>query len=700
MKRLKTLLRFNEVSGLLIHVALLLVISLLSFSYPLFIIPSIFYTLYIFKKNKILGIYALAITLLVIASFFINYYIFTSYNSNDLIEGVITYKDEKYLLIKEGTHYIRAYTNNTNLYKIGSRVMISHTPIEINERSIENTFSLYKYRMYKRIYLFTKIDKIEVVKESFNLYTLKRYLIEYIDKNYSNISSSYIKELLLGVSTIDEEVTFSASSIGIIHLFVISGLHINIIKKGLSKFLSLFNIPLEIITIFIDIILVIYLLISSFSVAILRVVILSVIESIYKLKGEEHYKIDSLSVALILVLLINPFSIFESGFYLTFISTLVIMLLEKKNPLMVSLSVLSFSIPILLYFNSGISVLIIPLTLLFGVIFTHLLIPFTYLILFLPLLDFIYSYLVTGLSEILLLINSINTTFNYSINSPYILFLLVGLVFMIYALKENKHKVIIGIFTLLLLMLNLFCIRYEVIPSVKVFDVGQGDSILIRDGFNTVLIDTGDKDNYNTVVKYLKSENITRISGFFLSHKDSDHYALYEAILDNFYVEEVHMYEGNTSYKYGHIYIKTYSCGSAKSDNDKSMVMYVRIYNTTFLFTGDIEKEGEDYLYAKNISNIDYLKAAHHGSASSSNPYLINKLNPKVALISCGLNNRYNHPSIEAIKTLNEVGSIIYRTDKMGSINIKVFPKFSIIDTYRKQELFWFMRHKYLRFLS
>ncbi len=700
MKRLKNLLRFSDVSGLFIHIALLSLLSLLSFEYPLFIILTIFYTLYIFKKNKVLGVYAVIIVVILIISLLINYFLFISFNPKSIVKGVVTYKENNYILIKDGIHYTRGYMDNTDEIEIGSIIRINHIPFEINERSIENTFSLYKYIMYKRIYLYTQVTDYEIIKKSFSIYTLKGYLINHIDRTYSNVSSSYVKELLLGISSLDDNVISSASNLGIIHLFVISGLHINIIKKGIDKFLSLFNIPEEINLVIIDLILIIYLFISSFSIAIIRVVLISVIESIFEIRGKRYYKIDILSITLIISLIINPFSIFELGFYLTYISTLVIMLSKDKNSVLVTLSVLSFSIPFLFYFNNSISLLIIPFTLVFGVIFTYLLIPFTYLILFIPLLDSIYSFMVDGLSNLLLFLNNINVTFSYSVNSPYILFVIILCVFLIYAFKDIKNKTITGVVLSLLLLFNILYIRYEITPSVKIMDVGQGDSILIRDGFKTILIDTGEKDNYNTIINYLKGENIARISALFISHKDSDHYALYGDILNNFYVDEVHIYENNTTYRYGRIHISTYSFENAKTENDKSMVLYVNIYNKSFLFTGDIEKEGEEYLYTKNIHNVDYLKVAHHGSNTSSMPKLIDKFNPRVSLISCGKNNKYGHPSKETIDTLNRSNSIIYRTDVMGSINIKVLKSFSIIDTYKKDEVFWFLRHKYLRFMT
>ena len=113
------------------------------------------------------------------------------------------------------------------------------------------------------------------------------------------------------------------------------------------------------------------------------------------------------------------------------------------------------------------------------------------------------------------------------------------------------------------------------------------------------------------------------------------------------------------------------------NENDNSNVIYTELNNHKFLFMGDagIEKE-KDILEKYNIGNIDVLKVGHHGSNTSSSKEFINSINPKYSIISVGKNNRYGHPNKDVLNTLDN--SKIYRTDKDGSIMIKVNNKLKI----------------------
>ena len=107
------------------------------------------------------------------------------------------------------------------------------------------------------------------------------------------------------------------------------------------------------------------------------------------------------------------------------------------------------------------------------------------------------------------------------------------------------------------------------------------------------------------------------------------------------------------------------------NENDNSNVIYLNYDNYQFLFMGDasIEKE-KDILNEYSIEDIDFLKVGHHGSDTSSSKECIGIMNPKYSIISVGENNRYNHPKKSVLNTLSN--SKIYRTDKDGSIEIKI----------------------------
>ena len=117
------------------------------------------------------------------------------------------------------------------------------------------------------------------------------------------------------------------------------------------------------------------------------------------------------------------------------------------------------------------------------------------------------------------------------------------------------------------------------------------------------------------------------------------------------------------------------------NENDSSSVIYFKYNDYKFLFMGDASVEREnDILEEYKLSNIDFLKVGHHGSNTSSGDFFIDEINPKYSIISVGKDNRYGHPKEEVLDILRT--SKIYRTDKDGSIEIKLNKNEYKIKTY------------------
>lgn len=110
--------------------------------------------------------------------------------------------------------------------------------------------------------------------------------------------------------------------------------------------------------------------------------------------------------------------------------------------------------------------------------------------------------------------------------------------------------------------------------------------------------------------------------------------------------------------------------------NNNSMVCKLVYNKFSMLFTGDIEEIAEKEILNKyinlNILKSTILKVAHHGSKTSSSEEFINTVSPKYAVIGVGQNNKFGHPSESVIKNLKKKNIQIYRTDKMGEIQINV----------------------------
>lgn len=114
-----------------------------------------------------------------------------------------------------------------------------------------------------------------------------------------------------------------------------------------------------------------------------------------------------------------------------------------------------------------------------------------------------------------------------------------------------------------------------------------------------------------------------------------------------------------------------YEASNDISENDLSIVLILNIGNTKILLTGDLEEKGEKAMMSRGLTRpINILKVGHHGSKTSSSDAFINQLQPEVAVVSCGENNKYNHPDSQIMDKFSNLGVEVFRTDLDGEIEI------------------------------
>ena len=109
-----------------------------------------------------------------------------------------------------------------------------------------------------------------------------------------------------------------------------------------------------------------------------------------------------------------------------------------------------------------------------------------------------------------------------------------------------------------------------------------------------------------------------------------------------------------------------------RSVNDNSLVITVSYAGRRLLFAGDLEAEGEELLVASGLGAVDVVKAAHHGSPTSSSPAFVAATRPELAVISCGVANAFGFPARDVVARWREVGARVERTDLGGSITVTV----------------------------
>ena len=231
---------------------------------------------------------------------------------------------------------------------------------------------------------------------------------------------------------------------------------------------------------------------------------------------------------------------------------------------------------------------------------------------------------------------------------------------------------------------------------VDFIDVGQADSALIRCGGQAMLIDGGNAADSSLLVSYLKSQGVEHLDYMVCTHAHEDHVGGLSGPLNTSTVGRVFCPVTEYDSKAFSSFVKytgaqglevtvpapgdTFALGSAlvtvlgpvadyDNTNDTSIVLRVDFGETSFLFTGDMERTAEaDLLEAGCKLDATVLKVGHHGSETSTSYPFLREVMPEYAVISVGEDNTYGHPTEAALSRLYDAGVTVYRTDRQGTV--------------------------------
>lgn len=248
-----------------------------------------------------------------------------------------------------------------------------------------------------------------------------------------------------------------------------------------------------------------------------------------------------------------------------------------------------------------------------------------------------------------------------------------------------------------------FGLEEESVPSfnesadnlvIRYIDVGQADATLIQSNGEYMLIDCGNNEDGNLLVKYFEEMGITKLKYLIGTHPHEDHIGGMDNIIRRFDIGTIYMPDVitttktfndvldaisykrlsykvpiiNEDFKLGNATVRFIYTGTDNNDlNDASIILKLTYGNNSFLFAGDATKKIEKQILNNNIK-ADVLKVSHHGSSYSNSNDFLDKVNPKYGIISVGEDNSYNHPHNEVINNLNKRNISIYRTDMDGTI--------------------------------
>mgnify|MGYP004656546885 FL=1 len=662
----------------------------------------------------------LALLVLMISLYQINFIKRESILNGDLtsFEGIvkrISIKDNRveiYVNNKEtiiGNYYYEDVKeiSNFNDIKLGDRIIVYGNLKKANNNTIPNLFNYKKYLSTNGIFYLMTIDKFEKVGNNTSIiYYIKNKLIGRI--NNIKKSGSYVKTFVLAINEIDKDVRSSYQYNGISHLFSISGMHITLFATFLLGTMNKISYNRYFNYFIVNLFLIFFMALVGFTVSSVRSVLMFILFSINKLFNLKIKSLDIMLMVLIILLLINPFYLYSVSFLFSYIiSTGIVManrnikIIKKKlaKNLYISFICFTFSLPICINYFNQVNVLSFVLNLFFIPLVSNIIFPLSIVCLFVPKIDTILYLFIGIMEKCSLFVSNISM---FVISFPKVGIVLVIIYYVILVVSLYKPKMYIVVMLLIILFKNISYFDSDL--RVLVFDVGQGDSILVsfpNNGGNVLIDTSGDTMNYessnnvgNKIIPYLKTVGITKIDYLVVSHGDFDHMGEAINLVNNFKVDNVvfncgeyNNLEKNLIMVLNKKNIKYYTCirelriskykmqflntREYDNENDNSSVVYFNYDGYKFLFMGDagVEKE-KDILEKYNISDIDVLKVGHHGSKTSSDKKFIDEIKPKYSIISVGKNNRYGHPNKEVLYTLND--SKIYRTDQDGSIMFKI----------------------------
>ena len=643
-------------------------------------------------------------------------------SEEDFLCSIDNYKIEEdkmnlELVCKEklvGSYYFK--NDEYNFFKekvnIGNSVIVKGKLVSPKNNTVPYLFNYKKYLYNKGVYYTLKIDSIKILNENSNPFIeLKNRVIKHVN---SYKDSTYLYAFILGkTELISDEVLTSYRENGISHLFALSGLHVSIFSSILLFILKKLRFKEILNYVLIFIFLLLFSFITGFSPSILRTTLLFFLLGINKVFYLNIRTLDILYLVFIILVIINPFIIYNLSFILSFTAAFFLIfssdLLKGKN-YFVSL----FKVSLLSYFASlPLSIYYFGYTNLLGTILNLVFVPLVSFVVFpLTLITFIISKFYSILNITTNLLENLSLLFNKF--KIIIYFTRINLIFVFIYLSilmlyiKFKKKICLY---LIIVLLIFFKIRPYMDNNTYIYyiDVGQGDSILVVTPHlnKIILIDTGGivsfNENYksnivkNKTIPFFRRIGINKVDYLFLTHGDYDHAGEVNELLSNFCVKKVFINKGNINniekkinnkevltlknFVIDNIKVNSLNNNVFNNENDDSTILLFNIYDYKFLFMGDASIKTEEYLLNNYIlPNVDILKVGHHGSYTSTSTDFINVIRPKYSVISVGENNMYKHPNKSVLEILDNTK--LFRTDVDGTIEVKISKKGYKIKTY------------------
>ena len=594
---------------------------------------------------------------------------------------------------------------------------------KLSEPEGQSNFGGFDYQTYLKtqgIYQTLTIKSIQSLKQvsswdiGESLSSLRRKAIVWIKSHFPDPMRNYMTGLLFGhLDTDFEEMNELYSSLGIIHLFALSGMQVGFFMDGFKKLLLRLGLTQEKLKWLTYPFSLIYAGLTGFSTSVIR-------SLLQKILAQHGYKgLDNFAVTVLVLFIIMPNFFLTAGGVLSCAYAFILTMTSKegegfravaRESLVISLGIL----PILSFYFAEFQPWSIILTFVFSFLFDLVFLP---LLSILFILSFVYP--ITQLNLVFEWLEGIIRLISQMASRPlifgqpnaWLLILLLVSLALVYDMRKNIKRLagfslfIVGLF---------FLTKHPLENEITMLDVGQGESIFLRDMTGkTILIDVGGKaepdkkvedwqeksatsNAQRTLIPYLKSRGVDKIDQLILTNIEKEHVGDLLEVTKAFRVGEILVSKGSLTQKEfvaelqaTQTKVRSVAAGESlpifgsylevlsprnmgDGSYDDSLLLYGKLLDKHFLFTGNLKEKGEkDLLKQYPTLEVDVLKVGQHGAKTSSSPAFLEKLKPQITLISVGKNNRAKLPHQETLSRLEVIKSKIYRTDQQGAIRFK-----------------------------
>lgn len=600
--------------------------------------------------------------------------------NQEVFHGFVVDAKENYFLLKTGLRKYYVYEKNSPR-ETGDFLTIEGTASNLQFVVLESQFDFGKYLDDQGV-----VGQIfpRTIQTDFEMPIRTKAVQQEFLSHFEPNARGFLAGLLFGEADDRNQATEELGNLQVNFLISISGIHMSFwlqvttflfslkIKDKWAKLLALGSLfPLA--------------LFSITKISVVRVLGLFLLKWLNEHRWKKRFSSLTLICALgVICCLISRYIVYSLSFALTFSVPIFLILSnnglqnfpKKARNMVFPLFLFLFLLPINAFTRFEIhflgvasqfvlSPVILVLFLLGTVSFYSL--PFVW-----PL-NFLSSLLV----QIVRFFSSIDA--NLILGQPSIFFVIFYYFFLLGFLIgiESKHKKkVLLCLSLMALTISIqgFPLKNTLTNSVSFINVGQGDSILIREQNTTVLIDTGGSLYYDVskdiLMPYFKKQKITHIDYLITTHDDYDHSGGAETLMNRFEVKNYITEKEAFPLIVGSLVLKNLNTfeESQTDENINSLVLSFEFLQKTWLFMGDapveVEKKIlETYPHLKS----DVLKVGHHGSETSTSFEFLKRVLPSTAIISVG-RNTFGHPSSVVLERLAKAGAQIRRTDTEGTI--------------------------------